>query len=179
MRRLAFLLLLAVLSLPTSAVAGRSGAGDGSLVVANASGVLTVQVKGVIFGHFERGTMTVLDYKADSKSALPTVSGAKMDLKGAKAHVVYSGSGVRFLFPSGKFTLRFDGSGVDLSVVGRGWLKGAVDGTVSVNGARAIPITAGGAAVSFGGQLSVTATAEKAPADRAGDKTTSVSSGRS
>ena len=47
--------------------------------------MLTVQVKGVIFGHFDRGKMTVVDYKADTPNALVTVSGAKMDLKGAKA----------------------------------------------------------------------------------------------
>ena len=88
---------------------GALAPGDGSLVVSNADGVLTVEVKGVIFGHFDRGKMTVLDWKADDKSALPTVSGAKMDVKGAKANVVYTGTDVRFLFPSGKYKLKFDG----------------------------------------------------------------------
>src|SRR3954447_10753990 len=107
MRRTALLLLALVLSLPTAALAGRTVPGDGSLVVSNADGTLTVQVKGVIFGHFDRGKMTVVDYTTDMPNALATVGGAKMDLKRAKANVVYSGTDVRFLFPSGTFTLRF------------------------------------------------------------------------
>ena len=46
-------------------MAARTAPGDGSLVVSNADGALTVQGKGVIFGHFDRGKMTCLDYKAD------------------------------------------------------------------------------------------------------------------
>jgi hypothetical protein len=167
MRRLVPLLLALALLVPTAALAGKAAPGDGSLVVSNADGVLIVQVKGVIYGHFDRGKLTVLDYKADSLSALPTVSGAKMDLKGAKANVVYSGSDVRFLFPSGNFTLKFEGSGIDLSAVGKGTLKVTSrsafdDGTVAVNGQKptALPSVA-----SFGGSsLSVTATVEKSSA---------------
>ena len=159
MRTLVLLLLTAALALPAASVASRSAQGDGSLAVANATGVLTVQVKGVIFGHFDRGKMTVLEYKSDSANALPTVSGARMDVRGAKANVVYSGKDVRFLFPSGTFTLRFDGAGIDLSAVGKGWVAasekgGDVEGTISVNGAKPGPLPP---AVAFGSQFSVTA----------------------
>src|SRR5262245_48776513 len=117
MRRLTLLLLLVALVVPTASHAGRAAQGDGSLVVSNVDGVITVQVKGVIFGHFDHGSMTVLEFKADG-NALPTVSSAKQKLSGAKLNVVYSGSDVRFLFPDGKYTLRFDATGVDLSAVG-------------------------------------------------------------
>ena len=160
MRTLLPLLLAAALAFPVTSVAARAAQGDGSLAVANATAVVTIQVKGVVFGHFDRGKMTVLEYKSDSVNALPTVSGAKMDVKGAKANVVYSGRDVRFLFPSGTFTLRFDAVGIDLSAVGRGWLtateKGGaeVEGTVSLNGGKPGPLPA---AVAFGSQVAVTA----------------------
>ena len=72
MRRLTPLLLAALaLAAPFAALAAeRTAPGDGSLVVSNADGTLTVQVKGVIFGHFDRGKMTVLDYKTDTPNAL-------------------------------------------------------------------------------------------------------------
>ena len=157
MRRIVLLLLTLALAVPAIAAAARSAPGDGSLVVSNADGVLTVEVKGVIFGHFDRGKMTVLDWKADAVNALPSVSSSKMDVKGAKANVVYTGNDVRFLFPSGKLKLRFEGSGIDLSVVGSGRLtatKGSLDeGTMSVNGARATALTS----VAVFGTLGVTA----------------------
>jgi hypothetical protein len=152
MRRLTLLLLLC-LALPVTALAARGAPADGSLVVSNADGVLTVDVKGVIFGHFDRGTMTVLAWKAED-NVLPTVSGAKMDVKGAKAHVVYVGADVRFLFPSGRYKLKFDADGIDLSAVGTGKLtatKSSLDeGTMAVNGAKPTPLAS---VVIFGGNV--------------------------
>ena len=46
-----------------------------------------------------------------------------MDPKGAKAERRLLRSDVRFLFPSGTFTLKFEGTGIDLSAVGKGSLK--------------------------------------------------------
>jgi hypothetical protein len=183
MRRFAPLLLALALALPAAAVAGRAAPGDGSLAVADASGVLTVQVKGVIFGHFDRGKMTVVEWKPDNANAnanaLPTVSGAKIDVKGAKINVVYSGANVRFLFPSGKYTLKFDGTGIDLSAVGQGSLKATKSsleqGTISVNGEKPIAIPS---VATFGGSLAVTAV-EKAGDKSTGAATPSSSNGRS
>ena len=92
-------------------------------MVTNADGTITVQVKGVVFGHFDRGKMTVLDSKADNPNALVTVSNAKMDFKGPEAERGYSGKDVRFLFPAGSYTLKFEGNGIDLSAVGKGVLS--------------------------------------------------------
>jgi hypothetical protein len=182
MRRIILLLLALVLLAPLAASAARAASGDGSLVVSNADGVLTIQLKGVIFGHFDHGRLTVVDYKTDTPNALVTVSGAKMDLKGAKANVVYSGNDVRFLFPSGTFTLKFEGSGIDLSAVGKGSLKAtgksALDdnGTVAVNGLKATPLPS--VAVFGGSPLAVVATTEK-QADKQPDKGSSTSAGSS
>jgi hypothetical protein len=166
MRRIALILLALTLALPVAATAARAASGDGSLVVTNADGSITVQVKGVIFGHFDRGRMTVLDWKADNPNALLSVSSAKMDFKGAKLNVVYSGKDVRFLFPAGSYTLRFDGAGIDLSAVGKGTLSvtgktssTGEDGVVSVNGAKAIPLPS--IAIFGGSTLAVTGSVDK------------------
>jgi hypothetical protein len=180
MRRFALILLALTLALPVAATAGRATPGDGSLVVTNADGSITVQVKGIVFGHFDRGKMTVLDNKADNPNALVTVSNAKMDFKGPKLNVVYSGKDVRFLFPAGSYTLKFDGNGIDLSAVGKGSLSVAgktspsgEDGLVSVNGAKAIALPSiaifGGSALSVSGSVDKTSTTTS---------TTSSSSGR-
>lgn len=158
MRRLSLLLLLFVLVLPAMPGAARSTPSDGSLGVTKASGTITVQGKGLIFGHFDRGTLTVVDYRPDDTTA-PTVSGAKMKLSNGSLNVVYSGSDVRFLFPGGKYTLRIDGNGIDISAVGRGNVqvvgRGSLgDGSVSVNGAKAQPLTPATATTSFGGVTS-------------------------
>jgi hypothetical protein len=138
MRKLCLVLLASLLLLPAAAFAERGLAGDGSLVVTNANARLTVSGHGLIFGHLDRGTITVVgDYKPDDNSALSSVSGARMKLSGA--NVVYTGSDVRFLFPSGRYTLIVDGMGIDISAVGNGKLtavgKGFTDdGTVAVDG---------------------------------------------
>jgi hypothetical protein len=172
MRRLSLLLLLSVLALPALAGSARPASSEGALVLSSANGVITVKGSGLIFGQFDRGSLTVLDYKADGSQA-PSVSGAKMKLSGVRIDVVYSGSDVRFLFPGGKYTLRLDATGIDVSAVGKGALqvssvKGSTDdGTFSVNGTKPQPLaTSVGTTASYGGTS--TFSAEK----------TSTSSGR-
>jgi hypothetical protein len=137
MRKLCLLLLASLLLLPAAALADR-GTNGGSLVISDATGKLTVSGHGLIFGHLDRGTITVVgDYKPDDNTALPSVSGAKMKFAGG--NVTYSGSDVRFLFPGGRYTLVVDGTGIDLSAVGTGKLSAvgrgsAEDGWVTVDG---------------------------------------------
>ena len=68
----------------------------------------------MIYGHFDQGTLIVIDYKADDSSDAAAVTGAK--LKGRS----YTGADVRFLFPSGRYTLTLIGNGINLSAVGQG-----------------------------------------------------------
>jgi hypothetical protein len=137
MRKLCLLLLASLLLIPAAAFADR-GSNGGSLVISDAIGKLTVSGHGLIFGHLDRGTITVIgDYRPDDNTALPSVSGAK--LKFAGGNIVYSGSDVRFLFPGGRYTLVVDGSGIDLSAVGTGKLSAvgrgsAEDGWVTIDG---------------------------------------------
>jgi hypothetical protein len=138
MRKLCLVLLASLLLGPAAAYAERGLSGDGSLVVTDAVGKLTVSGHGLIFGHLDRGTITVVgDYRPDNNTALPSVSGAKLKFNGA--NVVYQGSDVRFLFPGGRYTLIVDGTGIDISAVGTGKLtavgKGFPDdGTVAADG---------------------------------------------
>jgi hypothetical protein len=143
MRKLC-LVLLASLMFPAAALAERGAAGDGSLVVSGANARLTVSGHGLIFGHLDRGTITIVgDYRPDDNTALPSVSGAKMRFTGG--NVVYTGSDVRFLFPGGRYTLVLDGTGIDVSAVGTGKLtavgKGFPDdGSVTVDGSAPLEV---------------------------------------
>ena len=138
MRKLCLILLAGLLLVLPAAALAEGTSNGGSLVVSNANGKLTVSGHGLIFGHLDRGTITVVgDYKPDDNTALSSVSGAKMKVTGG--NVVYTGSDVRFLFPGGRYTLVVDGAGIDLSAVGTGKLtavgKGsAEDGWVTVDG---------------------------------------------
>jgi hypothetical protein len=84
-----------------------------------------------------------------------------MKLTGVSLNVVYAGKGVRFLFPGGVYTLRIEGTGIDVSAVGRGSIqmtgKGSKnDGTVAVNGATAVPLAVAPALATYGGTSGAT-----------------------
>jgi hypothetical protein len=138
MRRL-LLIVLCSLLLPAGALGGGgSSTGDGSLEVQDASGRITVQIKGLIYGHLSQGSLTVIDYKSDNDT-VPQISGASFRLVGG--NVRYTGADMRFLFAGGQFTLRLEGSGIDISAVGKGTVtvvgSGTVDdGSLAVNGSR-------------------------------------------
>jgi hypothetical protein len=138
MRRICLSVLATCLVLPAAAFARDAGPNDGSLSVARASGSLLLTGKGLIFGHVDHGTVTVLSYKPDGTS-VPTVSGAKMKLVGTAINVVYTGNDVRFVFPGGKYQIEVEGTGIDISAIGRGSVsaRGAGnidDGTLVADG---------------------------------------------
>jgi hypothetical protein len=138
MRRICLILALAI-AVPATAAAAQLAAGDGSLGVSAASGTIFIQGRGVIYGHFDSGTLMVLDYKPDDGVSVPAVSSGKA--KYAKGSGVFAGSDVRFLLPSGRYTLELIGVDIDASAVGRGTvvvtgLGSANDGTYSVNGGK-------------------------------------------
>jgi hypothetical protein len=143
MRRLYALVPAVVLAtwllLPAAAPARDvAGAGEGSLTVTGASGSLLLTGKGLIFGHVDRGTVTVLSYKPDG-NAVPAVSGARMRLVGSTTNVVYSGGDIRFLFPGGRYSIEIEGSGIDISAVGKGTISAlgagtAADGSIVADG---------------------------------------------
>jgi hypothetical protein len=155
MRRICLILLVTALTAPVAALAADRALGDGSLVVSDANGTIIVQGKGLIFGHFEQGALIVLDYRPDDVTAAMTVSGAK--LKAARASATYSGSDIRFLFPSGRYTIELIGNGIAVSAVGRGVVSvtGAgttADGTFMANGGKPQAVPKVSVSQFFGGK---------------------------
>src|SRR5712692_9558439 len=101
MRRFSLTVLVSFLLAPTAALADQRAAGDGSLVVSDASArLITVKGSGLIFGHINQGTVTVVDYNAADATA-PQISGSAGKIVGNT--VVYSGTDLRFLFSNGRY----------------------------------------------------------------------------
>lgn len=156
MRRFCFILLVIALVAPAAAFAGDRAAGatgDGSLVVTDANGTVIVQGKGVIFGHFVQGQLTVIDYRPDDPTNSLTASGAK----GRVLHIGagYAGSDIRFLLPAGRYTIQLVGFGLDISAVGKGNVSATGagtgdDGSFAVNGGKPQPLPKASAAQIFG-----------------------------
>jgi hypothetical protein len=145
MRRLTFLLV--ALLLAPSALAEGVAAGDGSLVVTSANArIIYVTGSGLIWGHIDLGTLTILDYKPASGSSFQVTGLAMIKLPGSST--AYSGSDMRFLLPSGRYALRVDGVGIDISAVGKGTVSAigmstVLNGTLATNGGKALPLGSG------------------------------------
>jgi hypothetical protein len=127
------------LVVPTAALAAPVAAGDGSLALNNASGTIYVSGRGVIYGHFDSGTLLVLDYKPDDGVSTPAISSGKA--KWTKASGAFAGTDVRFLLPSGRYTIELIAVGLDASAVGKGsivatGLGSTDDGSYTVNGGK-------------------------------------------
>ncbi len=145
MRRICLILFLtAALGAPAAAVASDRAAGDGSLGLSAANGTVVVKGHGVIYGHFDQGTLFVLDYKPDDGASVPAVSNSKV--RSGRGGAVYSGTDVRFLLPSGRYTIQLIATDVNASAVGKGSVivtgaGTADDGTVTVNGGKPVPLS--------------------------------------
>ncbi len=142
MRRILLIAAIA-LAVPVAALAAPDAVGDGSLSLNSASGTIFVQGRGVIYGHLDSGTVMVLDFKADDGVSTPSISSGKA--KNAKGSSVFAGSDVRFLLPSGRYTVELIGAGIDASAVGRGsivatGLGSPDDGSYTVNGSKTQPL---------------------------------------
>lgn len=154
MRRLLLILLAALLVLPAAALAAVRAAGDGTLVVRDANGTVTIKGKGTIFGHFDHASLTVVDYNRDDTKE-PQVNGAAKTRALNETTTRYTGNDVRFLLAGGKYTVKLQGYGVDVSAVGRGsaTLQGygtADDGRYSLGGAKPVDLTLLPVTVTFG-----------------------------
>jgi hypothetical protein len=143
-RKLAFICALAALALPGAASAYTRAPGDGTLLIKDAIGKVTLSAKGGVIGHYDEGVLTVRDPNPDDNIS-EVVTGAE------STHIVndfvtkYSGKDVRFRYIGGKFTITIVGTNIDLSAIGKGTVsivgKGtADDGTYSMNGQAAQPL---------------------------------------
>jgi hypothetical protein len=150
MRRLLTFAVLAALTVPAASAARPHGMNDGTLSVRDARGAITISARGGVIGSFAQGRVTIID-PIEGDGTGPIVSGEEFHREVDAKTDVYRGAKVRFRIIGGKFTIRVQGRGINLSLVGKGnvILNGAGaeedgiddDGTYSVNGGEysAIP----------------------------------------
>ena len=138
MRILLALFASAALAVPALGWSASSAADDGTLSVKNGDGVIFVVARGTIIGACDKCRVSIIDPSPDD-GAPPVVSGYEGHKDVSDIRDIYSGTDVRFRIVGGIFKIRVAGSGVDLGVVAKGWVRlQASDtntGTFSVNGA--------------------------------------------
>ena len=139
-------MILGVLALavPAAGLASKRDPADGTLSLRGGHGTFTVSARGAVIGSFVRGKVIITD-PVDGDGTGPIVSGDDWQKDRDEHTTVYGGTRVRFRLIGGAFKIRVIGTGVNLSVVGRGQviLNGAgtgEDGTYSVNGAPAADV---------------------------------------
>jgi hypothetical protein len=135
---------LVLLAVPAAAFAIERGAGDGTLAVSDASGSVSIAARGALIGQVDRGKVILEDRDArDGKPPVVWGFESRKDLTDTKA--LYSGTDIRFRIIGGFFRVKVIGSGMDLSLVGRGsitlgpTLGLLTAGTYSVNGEPLFP----------------------------------------
>src|SRR3954453_22303711 len=113
------LVVLAFLALATPALANDRGHGDGTLAVKNATGTVNLAARGAVIGQVDFGKVTIqAPTPGDGKPPVVTGYETKRALSDTKS--LYSGSDIRFRIIGGFFRLKLVGTGIDLSVVGKG-----------------------------------------------------------
>jgi hypothetical protein len=159
-----------LLAAPPAALARDTAAVNGSLVVSNAwVRQIVVQGNGTIFGHVDSGTLTVVSYDP-SDTQLPRIQGAVGKVIGNT--VRYSGTDMRFLFPNGRYLITLEGAGIDISAVGQGTVTAAGlgtdnDGTLAVNGGKALQVGFTSGLAVFGAKKGATTVADTTSAKAA------------
>jgi len=122
MRRLFLLALVVALALP-AAVWASSGMkalpGDGTLVVDNGNGAVTVRARGGILGRFDYGNVVITDLDLND-GKVPAVYGAETIQPLGNGRTRYTGDQVRFRMIGGLFRVQITAIGMDVSAVGRG-----------------------------------------------------------
>jgi hypothetical protein len=119
MRRLLFIVLAICLGLPAGASAVQELPGDGSLVVDNARGLVTVRARGGIIGRFDSGRLVVEDPQEGDGSG-PIVYGADRIRELGPRTTLYIGEEIRFRLIGGFYRVSVNAYGMDISAVGRG-----------------------------------------------------------
>jgi hypothetical protein len=150
MRRFGLVCVCLLLAVPAISLARSMPPGDGSLEVRNGRGTIVLQIKGAVIGWLGRGKLTLTDNDPYDENE-PVVrgffrSGTPAQL--SDATTVYKGKKIKYRMLDGSYKLRFEGSGIRLSAVGRGWVtfdgddRYATDGVYSLNGEPFEPIPA-------------------------------------
>jgi hypothetical protein len=120
MRRLILIVLVIGLAAPAAALAVKELPGDGSLVVDNARGLVTIRARGGIIGRFDSGRIVIED-PVEGDGSGPVVYGANRVRELSPTTTLYIGEeGVRFRLIGGAYRVTVNATGIDISAVGRG-----------------------------------------------------------
>ena len=148
MRKLLVLgFLLVLVAVPAALSAKPKPQEPGSLSVRAGRGEIVLQVRGAVIGRVNVGKLTLTDdnpYDEQEPDVRGQLRARPRQLTDAKT--IYQGRQIRFRVLDGSYRLRIDGTGINLSAVGRGWvvLQGDVrfdnPGTYSLNGQPYEPI---------------------------------------
>jgi hypothetical protein len=145
MRRILPLVLVLALSLPVAAWAAVRLPGDGTLVVDNGRGAITIRARGGILGRFDSGRLVVED-PIEGDGSGPVVYGADRIRDLGSHKTLYIGEDVRFRMIGGLYKVQIQAVGIDVSAVGRGSVvldaTGFTDlpGRFSINGGDYQPL---------------------------------------
>jgi hypothetical protein len=120
MRRLVLILLALGLAAPAVALAVMELPGDGTLVVDNARGIITVRARGGIIGRFDSGRLVIEDPVEGDSNGPPRVYGAERIRELGPTTTLYIGEDIRFRLIGGAYRVTVNAVGADVSAVGRG-----------------------------------------------------------
>jgi hypothetical protein len=168
MRRFSLIAVVLLLAFPAAVLASAGAVGDGSLAVSNANvKSIVVAGHGLIYGYVDQGAVTVISYTPDDSNQFQ-ISGAAAPTKNPSGSTRYAGSAMRFLI-SGTYVLKFEGSGINLSAVGKGTVTAigsdvsSSDGTLAANGGKPQQLLGHSQIVSSYGSTALTAAAKSGP----------------
>ena len=147
MRRLGLVASALLLAIPAISFARPMPPGDGTLVITKGRGTIVLQVKGAVIGRMGNGKLTLTDNDPYDEQT-PVVRHARSRLQVNDAMTVYKGQKIRYRMVEGSYRLKLEGTGIELSAVGRGWVtfdgddRFESDGMYSLNGTDFEPIPA-------------------------------------
>jgi hypothetical protein len=165
MGRTLLLTLLAILALPTAALAAQAAPGDGTLSVREGDGTVQLQLRGAILGRIGSGSLWIDDPKntdcaaqlvwgEDDTETRAVFSNGEFELR-----CVYTGQDIRFRLVGGMHDISIvRGRDVAISAVGRGTgflkgrgaLSGLPDGTYSLDGGDYVSLPDAGRQLEIG-----------------------------
>jgi hypothetical protein len=153
MRKSALVLVLALL-IPAAASARNGDRGDGTFVVKNAVGQLTLNAKGSVIGKLDRGEITVQDLTPTANDDIQILGYDRKPVVRPDGATTYRGDKMRIRVVGAGYLVTVTGTGINLSSVGKGTVVGTAisEGLFSTDGSPFRAASAAAYAGSFGQQ---------------------------
>jgi hypothetical protein len=135
MRKCALVLVLTLL-LPAAASARNGDRGDGTFVVKNGVGQLTLNARGSVIGKLDRGEITIQDLTPTAVDDIQVLGYDRKPVVRSDGATTYRGDKMRIRVVGGGYIVTVTGTGINLSSVGKGTVVGAgiTDGLFSTDG---------------------------------------------